>query len=218
MAPTQAQICNLALTHIGIRQQITAITDLNQEAEMCNLHYSLAVEDCLFEADWGFARRRITLQSAAGDPPPPWSYQYQWPSNCIRLLRIDDGKSIRRARERIPFTFETNDSGARIIFVNIEEADAIYTYNQQDSSIYSSAFASYLSWVLAARICGPLTGSEKRTEKIEVRAERELTLAVMKDFGSEQEEPEPESDLIATRTSDVGTIPGTRADDYWPPS
>jgi len=215
MAVTKVQICNMALTHIGIKQLISAITDDNEEAAMCNLHYDSALETALHEADWGFARRRYTLVAEAGTPPDPWSYQYQWPTNCIRVLRIDDELLRRRVESRPQYRFETNGSGARIIYTNWADAVVIYTYNETDDQIYTPAFSYYLSWVLAARIAGPLTSSEKLADRTEKRAMMELERAVAKDYEREEEGPELEASWIDARHGDVGLIPGVSADDYW---
>jgi hypothetical protein len=112
---TQVEIINMALGHIGIKQKIVATTDDNQEADTAELYWDAARRNALHEIDWGFARRRFELVLAAGTAPNPWAYQYTYPANIIRALRIDDERSSRLPEERIPFRTETNDSNVRLI-------------------------------------------------------------------------------------------------------
>jgi hypothetical protein len=212
---TQVSICNMALSNIGIKKQISAIDDPNQEAEMCLLHYDVALEEALAEGDWGFARRRVDLVTEAGTPPEPWAYQYQYPSNCAAIRRIDDERASRHSDSRIPFTTETNDSNARIVFTDQEDAVVIYTRLETTPTLYSAAFVRYMSWVLASKIAMPLTGDEDLAEGAEKMAMHELEKAFSKNLENEQEPPEPQASWISAREGDVPVRPGQRADDYW---
>lgn len=215
MAVTKVQICNMALTHIGIKQLITAIDDDNEEANMCELYYDTALENALHEADWGFARRRVTLNLQTGDAPEPWQYQYVYPTDCIRPLRIWDKRKSRLPEDEINFTRETNDSDVALIYTDMEDAVLIYTYNETDPTKFSPPFVRYLSYVLAGLIAMPLTGSEEMQEKMEQRAMHELSKAFAKDANSEQEPFEEEASWMQARDGGRRNIPGTPADQYW---
>jgi hypothetical protein len=199
MALSQIKICNLALSHIGVKQTITDITDENEEAEMCDLHWDSALEDALGEFDWTFARRRVDLVAETGDAPSPWGYQFQYPDNCVIPLRIDDGRTIRQDDEEIPFSTETTDAEDRLLYCNEEAPTLIYTRLETNPALFTSWFGTYLSWVLAARICGPLTGDEKLEDRTEARAEREMTKAVRKDARSEKEPPQLDATWVDAR-------------------
>jgi len=217
MATTQAELCNMALSHIGVAEQIVAITDDNAEANHCNLWFGEAQDKALAAFDWAFARRRITLVVEAGTPPEPWTYQYQYPDNCIRPIRIDDKRTIRQSLDRIRFTTETNSSNARIIYTHMNAAVLIYTYRETTYSLWPTWFVDYFTWQLAARLAGPLLASEKAADRAERRMLMEKAKAISEESESEQEDPEPDAPWIAARDSEFGDIPGVKSHDYWVP-
>lgn len=215
MAVNQVTICNVALGHVGTRRQITAIDDQDDpDAKACNLQYELALKDALAEGDWAFARRRLDLDPYAGTPPAPWSHQYNYPASatCVRVLRIDDGLRQRYEEQELPYETETIDGVGRILYCNVADATVIYTYHEEDTAVYPSYFSTYLAWVLAARIAGPMTSDEGLVTKLEQKAAVELPKALTREYQTENEGPEPISKIIAARhgtTSDepaIGTV------------
>lgn len=218
MADTQAEICNLALGAIGISERIEAITDDNPEADACELAYATVLDKALSKFDWAFARRLVTLTTEAGTPPEPWSYQYQFPAvtTMVRALRIDDERTSRQSRARIPFTTYTNDSGARVLLTNMPDAKLWYTHRDTNVPIYPEWFVTYLAWELAAEIAGPLTSSENLQQRAEQGALMKLSEAISRDAESEQQDREPEASWIEFRDGDLSLSNGTPAHDYLP--
>lgn len=215
MPITQVQICNMALTHIGIKQLISAITDDNEEANMCELYWDTALQNALNEGDWAFARQRVDLVEAAGTAPDPWKYQYVEPVSLVRALRIDDERATRLPEDRVPFARETSAAGVKLFYCDVVDAVLIYTYEQTDVSKFSPPFVIYMSWMLAALICEPLTGDSRMGTEKEQRAEHELAKAFAKDLNGEQEHFEEEASWMQAREGATGSIPGIPAHDYW---
>ena len=99
-------ICNRALSSIGTRSTIAAITEASTEAKQCNLIYEATRDEVLSMAFWNFARKVLTgslLKSAPGTPtntsapgvvwndtypPPPWLFEYTYPSDCIQVRML----------------------------------------------------------------------------------------------------------------------------------
>lgn len=218
MADTVTDICNQALANIGVSETIENITDDNPEAEACNLHYDSVLDKALAKFDWAFARRLFTLVTAAGTPPEPWTYQYDWPgvATMVKPLRIDDQLSSRQSTARIPYTSYTNGSGARILLCHIPDAKLWYTHRETNVAIWPEWFVDFMGWALAAKIAGPLSSDSKLQKDTKDRAILELSEAISRDAEEGQEDPEPEASWIAYRDSDVGLQPGIRADDYLP--
>lgn len=104
-------ICNLALQGIGTRTTVTSAELTNNstnEAIQFNLSYALNRDKLLRMSPWACATATEDLtyitslpgtpenQSAApsqaqwqpGLPIPPWTYEYQYPVDCLRALRI----------------------------------------------------------------------------------------------------------------------------------
>ena len=101
-------ICNRSLQVLGTRTTVSASevgpgsTPQSNEAIQFNLTYANKRDELLRKAPWNCAMRTANLvyitsapgtpenTSAAttlwapGQPPPPWSYEYQYPVDCLR--------------------------------------------------------------------------------------------------------------------------------------
>lgn len=106
---TPTDICNRALQIIGTRTDVTAAeiaaNDTN-EAKQFNLSYENNRNELLRMAPWDCAFKTANLTyitsqpgtpentSAAtalwapGQPAPPWAYEYQYPVDCLRAVKI----------------------------------------------------------------------------------------------------------------------------------
>jgi hypothetical protein len=102
----EVDIANRALSAIGTRSQIAALTEASNEANQVNLLLDPLRDELLRLAPWGCATNyaNLTLLCAApgtpenptaspavwskGIPPPGWAYEYEYPSDCLRALWI----------------------------------------------------------------------------------------------------------------------------------
>ncbi|HEX9613598.1 MAG TPA: hypothetical protein VGA05_08290 [Candidatus Bathyarchaeia archaeon] len=103
---SQTDIANRALALIGTRSQIASLTEQSNEAIQTNIWIDTCRRELLRLAPWNSARNynSLTLICAApgtpenpttgapqwvkGQPPPPWIYEYAYPSDCIRPLFV----------------------------------------------------------------------------------------------------------------------------------
>ena len=165
------RICNMALSHIGARSRIETLSEQSAEAKECSLWYDYSRLATLEGFDWSFARKRLQL-ALAGDPPldDTWCFRYQYPVDCVAareivnpsLVRIDPGYNTLLFTDRtdaIPFEVEISDDGtANTILTNQPEAILKYTFDQEQTSIYSPYFVKAFSRHLASQIAYALTG------------------------------------------------------------
>ncbi len=107
--PTNTDIVNRALQTFGTRTTVTDAELANSstnEAIQANLILTNYRDDLLRLAPWDSAIRTANLvyissvpgtpenTSAAtqlwapGQPPPPWAYEYQYPVDCLRAIRV----------------------------------------------------------------------------------------------------------------------------------
>jgi len=82
-------ICNAALARLG-EARIEALTDGNTAARACRLLYPLALEEMLRGHRWNFATRRAVLARLVEDPLFGPAYAYELPSDCLRVLEVND--------------------------------------------------------------------------------------------------------------------------------
>lgn len=205
-------IANLALSNATARTQITSITENTREAKLCNLHYDQALEESLEEGDFGWARRRALLAQATmtttypngvkqtATVNGPWSYGYRMPTDVLIPLRIDDQMQVRGRDMRIPFSIEQYE-GLEILYTDQKDAILVYSSRVTDTSLFSRKFANLVSWKLASKIAGPLTGKSALADYCEQRATRALDDAIAHDYRREQEPEDPDPDWIRARGS-----------------
>lgn len=65
MAVTEVSIANMALSRVGQHNQIAALSDSNEAARQCNLHYEPARDALLRAHPWNFAIKRTKLITSA---------------------------------------------------------------------------------------------------------------------------------------------------------
>lgn len=84
-----ADICNLALTHVGADNQITSISppDGSMEAGYCARFYPLARTQTIEDVAPAFAKTRVELAQVT-NPSTVWTYAYALPSDCLKPLRV----------------------------------------------------------------------------------------------------------------------------------
>lgn len=172
MAVNKVTLANMALSHIGAKNTLQALTEASAEAKQCNLWYEPSRRKTLMAYDWNFARRRLALAEHSEDPPEGvWAFRYQYPASCLVAREIENGNGGRylniqlpsqgaNISNAIPFEIETDSTGEqRTILTDMEDAVLIFTFDQTSTDMFSDLFDDAQSWLLAHYIAFPLTGS-----------------------------------------------------------
>lgn len=153
---TAADICNLALGHIGA-VSIAALTDNTQEARKCNQYYHYVRKEALRAFEWNFSTKYINLATLAAVTPVGFSVAYQYPADCLKFRRIylDDP-----TQEKQPFLVVPNSTATgKEIWTNLSGAKGVYTVDVTTEAIFDSQFVAAFSYLLASYIATPLTKS-----------------------------------------------------------
>lgn len=158
-----AQICNMALSHIGSDARVSSISppDGSVEAGHCATFYDLARTEMLEPGNWAFALKRASL-SRTSNPSATWSYAYTKPSDCLRPLRVlrpniavtvftQDASAIADDSDSAPFEIE-----GEVLYTNQADAVLVYTCDVTDSTKFTPTFTSALSYALASYLAGPV--------------------------------------------------------------
>lgn len=103
---SEVDIANRALSAIGTRSQIASLDEGSNESIQVKLLLEPLRDELLRLAPWNCARNfaNLSLICAApgtpenpsagsttwqrGIPPPPWSYEYAYPSDCLRPIYV----------------------------------------------------------------------------------------------------------------------------------
>lgn len=166
------QICNMALSRLGTRATIAALTEASEEARICNAHFAQARDELLRQYDWNFARRVETLAERDEDPPAGWSYCYSVPNKCARFRGIWSGPQPigEPAAWALGGIADASDNDAVAIFTNQSEATGVYTRVVENTELFSVGFVLALTWRLAEAIALPITSRESIADVIARRA------------------------------------------------
>jgi len=84
---SKLDIVNGALIEMG-ETPLQSLTEDTESAITANYIYDQVYHDLLSKAPWRFAVTKQTLSQLVAAPLNEWTYQYQIPSDCVRVLRV----------------------------------------------------------------------------------------------------------------------------------
>lgn len=175
-------ICNLALIRLG-SQPITAITDDTKRAIALNANYDIVLDIVLADNPWNFAISRTTLARLADAPAFGYSYQYQLPSDCLKVLGIVDETVSGNPDPTIEYKIE----GGKLL---TEESTVHLKYISRvtDPNLFSPKFLSAFAMRLAAEIAYHITGNASL--KTEIMKEYVMELSGARSVDAQEDTPE----------------------------
>lgn len=200
-------IANRALSAIGTRSQIADFNEDSNEAREVKLHFDSLRDQLLRMAPWNCAMNfnNLALICAApgtpenpgpglnvwekGIPPPPWSYEYAYPSDCLRAVYVvpqfttgfTSGVPITTAvtggapafwnGPPVRFKIGIDQIGpsgqpslqgvdTTVIWTNQEQAILAYIKRVTDPNVWDDLFHNAMSSTLASRLAIALTGDK----------------------------------------------------------
>jgi len=145
-------VINISLVRIGAKRVIGSILDGSKAAQAALRIYAQTRDDLLRTRDFGFARRDIDMtilkQAPAGgyipgvspwnpaqNPPPPWAFEYLYPSDCLRVRSVKPVPIFVQNFNPLPYVFaidndNSGDAPVKVILCNVAPT-AILTYTGQ---------------------------------------------------------------------------------------
>src|SRR5690606_7797987 len=96
MANNAVSICNMALGELGINA-ITSLDQATADARLCNRFYEQTRDEVLRAHPWNFAIKRVNLSAISTAPVFGWLYQYQLPSDYLRLIQLNGWEEDEQA-------------------------------------------------------------------------------------------------------------------------
>jgi hypothetical protein len=175
VAVAKVDICNLALSQLGVRKVINSFDERTNEAASCRLWYDIALDELLRDFPWPFATKVATLAPLAFDGNSEWAFKYEYPSDCsmahrivpvfgavahpfnpmLSPLQITEAPLIPQQR-RIPFRVYGD-----ALYTNVEEAQLEYTNRNIATSAYKPDFIVALANRLAVYIAPMVSGGDE---------------------------------------------------------
>jgi hypothetical protein len=176
-----ASLVNNALRRVGFKWSIGNLYDGSTAAKVALSMYAQTRDQLLYDNDWDFAERNVTgtlLKSApaggyfpptvwngAVNPPIPWTYEYLYASDMIRV------RSIRQQPLNIidfdpqwnVFTTENDNyftPAQRVILCYVQNAFIVYTGQITDLSTWEMDAVETFASALGRRLAPALVGME----------------------------------------------------------
>lgn len=156
--PSNVDICNFALLHIGVGSTIASLTEESAEARACARIFDLARDATLRDHGWNFATKYQSL-AEVGSPPEEWGYKFRYPVDCLKALRLSSGV---RAGADIKYKIIADSSlEGRVILCDVNPAVLEYTARVVNPESFDPLFIEALSLRIAALVAFSLTGKSR---------------------------------------------------------
>ncbi|KKN29916.1 hypothetical protein LCGC14_0839150 [marine sediment metagenome] len=161
-------IANMALSHVGAKSAIESLDEKTAEATQARIWYDYSRRVVLEAHNWHFARKRVTLalhgdtiSETSTDPMAGvWGFRYQYPPDCLVARKIQNPNAP--PDDAVPFTVEGSlDGKEKTILTSMEDAVLVYTWNLENTDMFSSLFVLAMSHLLAHHVAYSLTGSRR---------------------------------------------------------
>ena len=138
-------ICNTALNQLGASTILT-LTEDSKNARLCNARYT-QIRDAVFRSHpFNCLQKRVELSSSTTTPAWGYSFQYDLPGDCLRLLRILDYDSDHKVEGR---SILSNNSSMKILYIS----------RITDPNQYDEILRETISAALAADIAYAITSN-----------------------------------------------------------
>lgn len=151
MAVTKTSLANEALTEIG-SGLITSLTEDSEPARILNAVFDAMLDEEVAKGNWTFATARAELAPLSETPAFGWTYQFQLPTDCLRVLEEVDGNDYRKEGRRLL----ADESVLRIKYIR----------RVTDLNDLSADFRRAFVYRLAAKLAIPLVGSRELRESM----------------------------------------------------
>lgn len=184
---SEVQICNLALQKLG-QPALISLADNTRAGRECSNAYGPARDAVLRDHVWNFAVERAELAELSTAPAWGYAAQYQMPSDCLRLLEVEDDNLY-------PWKLEggkiLTDAPAPIYIKYLKRV----TDTTQFDSLFIHALASRLAYELAEAL------TQSNTKKDAAAQDYSALLRMAKKADGQENTPDdrPEDDWVTVR-------------------
>lgn len=128
---------------------IMDLVDEVESARKANAMYTIIRDEVLRAHPWAFATKRATLAKLASVPDFDYSYQYQLPNDCLRVMVVSDGET----------DFEEYEIEGRKILTDEDPIYIKYTAVITDEGMFDACFTSAFATRLAASLAFPIANA-----------------------------------------------------------
>jgi hypothetical protein len=175
MAVTSVEdVLNASLRPIGYRLRIGSIYDGSDAANAALDIYSQTLDATLRVGDWGFAQKIAAATLSGQTAPPPWAFEYTYPTDCIRVRNVFYASYLADQNNPLPSRWDegNNGLGNKVIWTTATAARFVYTKQVVDMTQWEPLFVEALIGQLGERLAPQLMGGDSA----KMAAQRGMTL------------------------------------------
>lgn len=152
MSDSIIKICNIALTLAG-EPTITSLAESSKPARLCDLRFSDIRDAVLRAHPWNCATKRAELARLEAAPAFGFTYQFQLPTDYLRLIDMDDPDMEFKIEGRQVLTSSTS-------------VKMRYVYRVVDVAFLDELCRQAIAARLAHEICMAITRSAERSQML----------------------------------------------------
>lgn len=181
-------IYNGALFIVGERAILDVEGSTSKPAILLKRLYPILRDEVLAEHPWRFAAKRAALAPSGTSPEWGFTYLFTYPSDWIRLIKVQDSASHKTAEGGIL----ANDNPLYIEYV----------YRCKIAAMYSPEFCGLLKLRIAKEICIPLTNDKELLDRISSdyeKSRRKATFVSASQTSDDEEQEESEGPWLDVR-------------------
>jgi hypothetical protein len=223
-ADSEVDVCNMALSHLGVSNGIQSFTDQTEQAKACAFWYPRCRDQLLKSAPWDFAYTYLALASDASNLPgtlfayPGWSFAYQFPNDCLQAVAVVTAYGERAGRAywyshwgyptgpafpKIPYKIaqSTSIAGQKVVLCDLPAPMYLfYIQCVTDTSMFDAMFTDALSFRIGWRIGGVLRGANSgKIQYCQSMSESLRLQALAQCMNQAQQDPERQSPSVLAR-------------------
>lgn len=147
---SKVQLCNMALSGIS-GKTITSLTDGTEEARLCNTFFDVVARWVMAEGPWSSCIESSTLARTSSTPGFEFLYEYQLPTDCLRILEI------QQANEEDGAWIKKGDK----IWTDLTECKIKYIKSLSDPQQYGPELEQAIVIRLQVELARPLAGGSQ---------------------------------------------------------
>lgn len=155
---SKTELLNEALTRVG-QEPVNNITDTTSPtARLGNRLFNDAVRELARMHPWNFLMKRATLTANTTGPIAEFTYSYNLPTDCVRLVRVNGAQDdyVEDIHKVVGRTVETDADSVKIEYV-------AYT---DDTSKFDPLFQAALVVLLASKLASRIGKDPARSQAL----------------------------------------------------
>jgi hypothetical protein len=196
---SQVEIANRALTKLGAAR-IISFGDDNKQARAVQSMFTIVRDAELRAHVWSFAVKRSSLAALVSTPDWGFEYEYELPSDCLRLLQVNDffqGPSMDdyRNQSTAEYMLESN----KILTNYAAPLKIRYIKREQDTAQWDSTFVEAVACRLAAEMAEDLTQSNQKKDAAWKEYDQALMAAIRSGAVEQQHQDMPDDSWVLSR-------------------